>query len=229
MRLHHRTTIAAALSTVLVAGVMTNLPDGATAAPVVIGASAAEYAVVPTPAPSTTTLPAQTVTERLVDPLARAERAERATRSRIRVSVPLYGRVTARFGERNSRWQSRHTGLDIRANYGSRVRSAMAGRVVEVAYQQAYGRVVVIRSGGVDLWYAHLSKDSVRVGQQVKRGQVIGRVGTSGNSSGPHLHLEVRRNDLPTNPATFLWGRPAGKPSKTPAWAKTNIQRLADL
>ena len=160
---------------------------------------------------------------------ARVAAAKKASRMRPRVSVPAYGRISARFGATSRLWSNRHTGMDIDARYGSRVRAAVAGTVIKATYDRSYGRIVVVRGGGVDIWYAHLSKDSVKVGQRVKRGQVIGRVGSSGNSTGSHLHLEVRKNDRPTNPATFLWGSHRGKPGDSPKWTLRGIAKLSDL
>lgn len=154
--------------------------------------------------------------------------AKRASRSMMRMSMPAYGRITASFGSRGH-WASRHTGMDIRARYGDRVHAIVAGRVIKSTYDRAYGRIVVIRGQGVDIWYAHLSRSFVKPGQQVKSGATIGRVGATGRVTGTHLHIEVRKNDLPTNPATFLWGKHRGKPGDTPKWARYRIATLSDL
>ena len=159
---------------------------------------------------------------------ARKAAAKRASRTMFRMSVPAYGRITAGFGSRGH-WWNRHTGMDIRARYGDRVHSMVAGRVIKATYNRAYGRIVVIRGKGVDVWYAHLSKVYVKVGQNVRSGKTIGRVGNSGRTTGTHLHVEVRKNDLPTNPATFMWGKHRGKAGDTPSWARTRIAKLGDL
>ena len=164
----------------------------------------------------------------------RAAAAKRAARARARLkasramAVPAYGRITASFGSRGH-WSTRHTGMDIRASYGARVHSVVAGRVIRATYDRAYGRIVVVRGRGVDIWYAHLSRISVRVGQQVKTGQTVGRVGNSGHATGTHLHIEVRKNDRPTNPATFLWGSHRGKAGDSPSWARHRIATLSSL
>ena len=160
---------------------------------------------------------------------ARATRATRATRSRMPTRSPLLGRVSAGFGSRGRLWSRRHTGIDISAAYGTAVGAVMSGRVVKIAYDREYGRTLVVRTRSVDIWYAHLAAATVRVGRQVRAGQRIGRVGTSGNVTGPHLHLEVRDHDLPTDPATFLWGRRAGIPGSTPTWARSGVTPLAKL
>lgn len=154
--------------------------------------------------------------------------AKRASRSMLRMAAPAYGRITAGFGSRGH-WWNRHTGMDIRARYGDRVHSVVAGTVIKSTYDRSYGRIIVIRGHGVDIWYAHLSRSYVHVGQHVKSGKTIGRVGNTGHTTGTHLHIEVRKNDLPTNPATFLWGRHRGEPGDTPAWARVRIAQLSDL
>ena len=159
---------------------------------------------------------------------SRKAAAKRASRTMMRMAVPAYGRITAGFGSRGH-WWNRHTGMDIRARYGDRVHSIVTGRVIKATYDRAYGRIVVIRGKGVDIWYAHMSKISVKVGQRVQSGKTIGRVGNSGHTTGTHLHVEVRRNDLPTNPATFMWGKHRGKAGDTPSWARSRIAHLSDL
>lgn len=160
--------------------------------------------------------------------LDRKAAAKRASRTMFRMSIPAYGRITAGFGSRGH-WWNRHTGLDIRAHYGDRVRSIVKGVVIKATYDRSYGRIIVIRGQGVDVWYAHLSRIDVKVGDKAYSGKPIGRVGNSGHTTGTHLHIEVRNNDLPTNPATFLWGSHRGKPGDTPAWARQRIAQLDDL
>jgi len=160
--------------------------------------------------------------------LARKAAANRASRTMFRMTLPAYGRITAGFGSRGH-WWNRHTGMDIRAHYGDRVRAIVKGVVIRSTYDRAYGRIVVVRGQGVDIWYAHMSKTYVKVGDKVYSGKTIGRVGNSGRTTGTHLHIEVRKNDFPTNPATFLWGKHRGQPGDTPQWARYRIATLADL
>lgn len=155
--------------------------------------------------------------------------AKRASRSMMRMAAPAYGRITATFGRKGRYWSNRHTGMDIRAPYGARVYSVVSGTVVKVAYDRAYGRTIVVRGGGVDIWYAHLSRAYVKPGQKVKVGKVIGRVGSSGNTYGTHLHLEVRKNDRPTDPAAFLYGKKRGKAAAAPEWTRYRVAKLSDL
>lgn len=126
--------------------------------------------------------------------------------------------ITARFGERGSHWHLRHTGLDFKAPWGTPVYAVTAGRVVKTARHPAYGKMVILRvAPGVTVWYCHLSSVLVEPGDVVA-GQMLGRIGTSGNSTGPHLHLEVRVDDRPTDPEVFLFGTRPGKPGGVPRW-----------
>jgi murein DD-endopeptidase MepM/ murein hydrolase activator NlpD len=126
--------------------------------------------------------------------------------------------ITARFGERGAHWHLRHTGLDFKAPWGTPVYAVAAGRVVKTAIHPAYGRMVILRvAPGVTVWYCHLSSVLVKPGDVVA-GQMLGRVGRSGNATGPHLHLEVRVHDRPTDPAIFLFGTRPGTPGGVPRW-----------
>lgn len=126
--------------------------------------------------------------------------------------------ITARFGEHGDHWRLRHTGLDFKAAWGTPVYAVAAGTVVKLAWHPAYGRMVILRvAPGVTVWYCHLSSITVKRGDVVA-GQMLGRIGVTGNSSGPHLHLEVRVHDRPTDPAVYLFGTRPGKPGGTPRW-----------
>lgn len=98
-----------------------------------------------------------------------------------------------------------HTGQDFAVPIGTPARAVSSGRVSFVGWDGGYGNLVRIRhAGGVETFYGHLSATSVRVGQKVQTGEQIGAVGTTGNSTGPHLHLEVRVNDIPHDPMAWL-------------------------
>ncbi|KAA0933666.1 M23 family metallopeptidase [Streptomyces apricus] len=106
--------------------------------------------------------------------------------------VETYG-LSAGFGSGGDRWANRHTGQDFAVDIGTPVRSAGAGRVVRVACGGPFGIEVVVRhTGGYYTQYAHLSAVTVDQGQRVSVGQWVGQSGTTGNSTGPHLHFEVR-------------------------------------
>ena len=121
------------------------------------------------------------------------------------------GYVSSRFGLRKDPFSglSRyHGGLDIAAPKGTPVMSIAAGKVVFNARKGGYGRVVELEhADGVISRYAHLSTSLVNVGQQIVRGEVIAKVGSTGRSTGPHLHLEVIKDKRRINPELFLSGR----------------------
>jgi murein DD-endopeptidase MepM/ murein hydrolase activator NlpD len=98
-----------------------------------------------------------------------------------------------------------HTGMDIRGSFGQPIYAAAAGRVIRVGPWSGYGNVVVIDHGhGIETRYGHLSGFTVRLGQTVKAGQQVARMGSTGRSTGNHLHFEVRLNGRAVNPRPFL-------------------------
>ena len=125
---------------------------------------------------------------------AAAERAaaERAANAwQLPVHAGAY-QLTSRFGECSSLWSSCHTGLDFAAPTGTPIHAVARGTVTEAAYAGAYGnRTIVTLSDGTELWYCHQNSFGVSTGQQVSSGDVIGYVGSTGNVTGPHVHLEV--------------------------------------
>ncbi len=118
---------------------------------------------------------------------------------------PIYGPIMSWFGYRRSPWRSFHTGIDISASYGAPVRATAAGVVSFTGWETGYGRAVAIDHGfGLSSFYAHNSRIAVTYGQQVRKGQVVAYIGTSGYSTGPHCHYEVRRNGVAVNPMKYL-------------------------
>ena len=99
-----------------------------------------------------------------------------------------------------------HKGVDISAPIGTEVRTTAEGVVVQAEMVAGgYGRLMIVdHGGGFQTYYAHLSKILVRAGQEVRRGEVIGQVGTSGRTTAPHLHYEVRVGGTPMNPYRYL-------------------------
>jgi len=127
-----------------------------------------------------------------------------ASRGQGRASIgwPVSGPIVSGFG---MRWGRMHTGVDIAAKYGTAVVAAGSGTVIRAGWYGGYGRTVDIDHGdGVVTRYAHLSKIGVGLGETVRRGQYIGRVGSSGHTTGPHLHFEVIVNGSPRNPLRYL-------------------------
>ena len=122
--------------------------------------------------------------------------------------TPARGRISSRFGFRYHPILHReklHTGEDIAAGYGTAFRAARGGRVLYAGWQTAYGNTIIIDNGnGTTTLYGHASKLNVRAGQPVKAGQFIGNVGSTGWSTGPHLHFEVRKNGKPVDPSRFV-------------------------
>jgi len=132
---------------------------------------------------------------------------ERAQRSSGDMFTPTRNyRNTAFFGQAGGSWSSgHHTGLDFAAATGTPVFAALAGKVVEAGWGGAYGNHIIVRhDNGVETLYAHLNSTAVAKGDRVLRGQRIGAVGSTGNSSGPHLHFEVIKNGTQRDPAAFL-------------------------
>jgi murein DD-endopeptidase MepM/ murein hydrolase activator NlpD len=121
---------------------------------------------------------------------------------------PVVGEITGHFGERLDPFSGEgafHSGIDIASHYGDTVRATADGIVLAVDQRAGYGRLVVIDHGfGVSTWYGHLSAFKTHEGMRVKRGDIIGYEGTSGRSTGPHLHYEVRIYNTPVNPWRYL-------------------------
>ena len=117
---------------------------------------------------------------------------------------PVLGSVSSRFGPR---WGHTHSGIDIAAAYETTIRAAAAGKVIFVGWYGQYGRCVILdHGGGLTTLYGHASSILVHTGDHVQRGDAIAEVGSSGNSTGPHLHFEVRVAGEPRNPLNYLGG-----------------------
>ena len=124
----------------------------------------------------------------------------------INLIRPISGTITSRFGAVSSRRVSKHTGLDIAASTGTKIKAAAGGTVTFSGYKGSFGYMVVVNHGnGVETYYAHCSKLFVSAGQKVNQGDVIAAVGNTGNSTGPHLHLEVRVNGVAYNPQNYVY------------------------
>jgi murein DD-endopeptidase MepM/ murein hydrolase activator NlpD len=125
---------------------------------------------------------------------------------------PVQGVVTSSFGSRLDPFNGEgafHTGIDIATSRGDAVRAPADGTVVKAGMGTGYGREVVLDHGhGIETLYAHLSGFAVIAGQDVRRGDILGYVGSSGHATGPHLHYEVRIHDTPVNPSNYLHAAP---------------------
>lgn len=117
-------------------------------------------------------------------------------------------RLTGEFGDTSYHWNSRHTGLDFAAPSGTAIRSLGAGVVVEAGFDGRYGYKTVVRlKDGTEVWYCHQRAVTVAVGDRVRAGARIGAVGSTGNATGPHLHLEVRPGADPVDPVAWMRAR----------------------
>ena len=126
-----------------------------------------------------------------------------APKLEVALAKPVSGMITSRFGARS---RGMHTGLDIATSSGTPVRACADGIVVSAKYSGAYGNMIVVaHTNSLQTYYCHLSKMYVSEGSGVAQGDVIGAVGSTGNSTGPHLHLEVRLNGTALNPQNYLY------------------------
>jgi murein DD-endopeptidase MepM/ murein hydrolase activator NlpD len=124
------------------------------------------------------------------------------------LSWPVSGTITSPYGYRQNPFGGApdfHPGLDIAAPMGTTVTAAASGTVISAGWYGGYGNYILIdNGGGMATGYGHLSQIFVSAGQQVQKGQAIGAVGSTGHSTGPHLHFEVRLNGKTTDPAAYL-------------------------
>jgi murein DD-endopeptidase MepM/ murein hydrolase activator NlpD len=134
--------------------------------------------------------------------VARGTRAEVAFRGSGRFLWPSVGKITSPFGRRGREF---HTGIDVAADRGTPIRASNSGTVTFAGRKGSYGNLVIINhGGGFETYYAHASSILVSVGDKVEKGQQIATVGTTGRTTGPHVHFEVRLNGNPQNPLSYL-------------------------
>lgn len=128
--------------------------------------------------------------------------------ARTPLGRPISGPITSPFGYREDPVNGEngfHSGVDMQATRGEKIRATADGVVIQASNNGAYGRFVEIRHGnGFTTSYAHLESYKIKMGDKVKRGQIIGLAGSSGRSTGVHLHYELCYNGIPINPATFM-------------------------
>lgn len=137
---------------------------------------------------------------------SRREKNTRELLGGMKFRWPVDGSVSSRFGMRKG---NPHEGIDIAAVRGTPVRSSRAGHVIYSGDGiSGYGNMVIVRhNDAFATVYAHLSKSTVKKGQFVSRNQMVGKVGSTGHSSGPHLHFEIRNGRLPVDPLDYLPGQ----------------------
>lgn len=145
---------------------------------------------------------------RLGASLARMDAFERGLMGIPQVMPADFSQISSGFGYRRDPFTgvaAMHQGLDFKGRVGAPIHAAAAGRISFVGQKAGYGKVVEISHGnGLTTLYAHMSNFKARVGQRVAAGDVIGAIGNTGRSTGPHLHFEVRVNDRAVNPRPFL-------------------------
>ena len=127
----------------------------------------------------------------------------------VPIGVPYHGTITSEFGNRSNPFGGRsgenHSGMDFRGPIGDAILATADGVVVQAGRAGGYGNAVKISHGyQLETLYGHMSEVDVTVGQKVKAGETIGKLGNTGRSTGPHLHYEVRRDGTPIDPAGFL-------------------------
>ena len=124
----------------------------------------------------------------------------------ISLAKPVSGIISSRFGVRSRIRSSAHTGLDIATSTGTPISAAASGTVTFAGRKGSYGNLLVItHSNGVQTYYGHCSKLYVSAGTTVSQGQTVAAVGSTGNSTGPHLHFEIRVNGVAYNPQNYLY------------------------
>ena len=129
-------------------------------------------------------------------------RALARSQTNLQFAWPVRGRLSSRFGTRKGR---PHEGIDIAARRGTPIFAAESGRVIFSGRMRGYGKVVIVKHAGrYRSVYAHASRLVARRGEFVERGQKIAEVGSTGRSTGPHVHFEIRRSETPQNPIGYL-------------------------
>ena len=124
----------------------------------------------------------------------------------ISLIKPVNGVITSRFGERESSEivSANHKGLDIGAASGTEIKSACDGKVVQVSSSGDFGKHIMIQNHDIIFIYAHCSKLIVNEGDEIKQGQKIAEVGSTGRATGPHLHFEIRRGERSIDPELIM-------------------------
>lgn len=134
--------------------------------------------------------------------------AQSAVMSATPSLLPIAGWVSSAFGYRRHPYDGTlrlHAGVDIAAEPGTPIRAPAIGTVIYSGYREGYGKAIVIDHGyGIRTLFAHNSRLFVQSSHKVRRGEIIAEVGSTGHSTGPHLHYEIRKNGVPVNPVTFF-------------------------
>ena len=147
------------------------------------------------------------VENEIIQTLSQEEQDILEIKKNYSVILPVKGVKTSGFGERestNSKVTKNHTGIDIATTQGTSIKSATDGKVIQVSSSGDYGKHIRVQINDLVVLYAHCSKISVKEGQEIKQGEEIGAVGSTGNSTGPHLHFELKFHDRLVNPEKIV-------------------------
>ncbi len=144
---------------------------------------------------------------RLGEKVEEQEKIKSATLDGVYFAVqPITGHITSRFGATEDIRDHAHQGMDIAAPNGTTIKAAADGTVTYAGWLGGYGNLVIISHGnGIQTYYGHCSKIYVSVGTQITAGDSIAAVGSTGNSTGNHLHFEIRKNGSQVNPQKYLY------------------------
>lgn len=147
------------------------------------------------------------ISNKICEEIKEEKKKEEATINGVYLSVnPISGIITSRYGAREDIRDHTHQGLDIAAKTGTPIKAVADGKVIHSKEMGGYGNLIIIDHGnGITTYYGHCSKLIAKNGENVTVGDIIAEVGSTGNSTGPHLHFEIRQNGKYINPANYLY------------------------
>lgn len=147
------------------------------------------------------------ITSGIISKIEEEKKKEEATINGIYLAVtPVSGHITSRYGSRESIRDHTHQGLDIAAKTGTPIKAVADGTVTHSGTMGGYGNLIIIDHGnGITSYYGHCNKLYKKLGAKISAGDVIAEVGSTGNSTGPHLHFEIRQNGKYVNPQKYLY------------------------
>lgn len=147
------------------------------------------------------------ISSNIIKDIEADRKKEQSTINGVYLAVtPVNGHITSRYGSREAIRDHTHQGLDIATKTGTPIKAAADGTVTFSDEQGGYGNLIIINHGnGIQTYYGHCSKLYAKEGQKVNAGDVIAAVGSTGNSTGPHLHFEIRQNGKYVNPTNYLY------------------------
>lgn len=148
-----------------------------------------------------------TTAQEIISQIKEEKKKEEATINGIYLAVnPISGHITSRYGAREDIRDHTHQGLDIAAKIGTPIKAVADGTITHSGTMGGYGNLIIIDHGnGITSYYGHCNKLYKKVGAKVSAGDVIAEVGSTGNSTGPHLHFEIRQNGKYVNPQKYLY------------------------